>query len=650
MAADGKLIAQLQQELDAAHLQNSKLASQNATLQEQNSEMLRESETLTKRLRLAQAEAAEARNAQERFERQFFDAERTMADLRRDLASQQRARLDLSRKAQLEASNFEKERSGWARRESELNAQIQRQQTLARRATISGPQSPTIAADVLGGGSESPASSRASIYGHGHGHSRAPSRASTFTPVIIGNTLGGIGGDGQDQTGTDASINSGDEGNSSGVSELERRVLISARTIHTQEQLIKDLRVELGGTQSSLRTSTTRCDEQSRRIELLENEVRDLRQVNETLMEDNESYQILLHESTVSGGFRLKNELRNSTESDDLIGDDAENNINNGDNNDDNNIGSPRALSSDGVNPIELDEQQQMGGGLNLAAELNRADTQQNTDSKNNSNSNATSTFDPLAEIQLRNDIRTLQAECRGLKDENKALSLYINKILSRILLSKGGLEEVLSHDFDSRPGKRASKMTLNSTNNKATNPAPPALQPPSSTTTSRFSLLFRSPLTAAEKPANNSPHIPQQPQQQVTTDQQPPSPGSSKRLGVRRHHSMSVHQSPSTTFDHPMPTASSNAQADNSLNRRQGGVFGFQFTSLDSTTGDQATPSSSSSSAHGITSQPQSPTLASAATAVDADGRGSRASGIFGGAFRRMSLFGGNNSTTPSN
>lgn len=49
----------------------------------------------------------------------------------------------------------------------------------------------------------------------------------------------------------------------------------------------------------------TQIQQQSLRVEHLELEIANVKQVNRSLMEDNESYQILLHEKTISGEFMM---------------------------------------------------------------------------------------------------------------------------------------------------------------------------------------------------------------------------------------------------------------------------------------------------------------------------------------------------------
>lgn len=88
------------------------------------------------------------------------------------------------------------------------------------------------------------------------------------------------------------------------------------------------------------------------KIEHLENEIANVKQVNRSLMEDNESYQILLHEKTMSGEFMLNPIMQN------------------------NRFGSD---DYDTVDEPRRKESSSSKNGLNLAAELNLASVSSGT-------------------------------------------------------------------------------------------------------------------------------------------------------------------------------------------------------------------------------------------------------------------------------
>lgn len=84
-----------------------------------------------------------------------------------------------------------------------------------------------------------------------------------------------------------------------------REAKIAQRTIKAQDKLIVDLKSEIEKQKSALQEQQVEAQEQSLRIVHLEHEIGNVKQLNRSLMEDNESYQILLHEKTISGEFMM---------------------------------------------------------------------------------------------------------------------------------------------------------------------------------------------------------------------------------------------------------------------------------------------------------------------------------------------------------
>ncbi|OZJ04972.1 hypothetical protein BZG36_01760 [Bifiguratus adelaidae] len=155
----------------------------------------------------------------------------------------------------------------------------------------------------------------------------------------------------------------------------------------TIEKLTKDLE----STKLLSNDQLTQIQEQAQRIEQLEQELANVKSVCLGLQEDNESYQLLLQERTMSGEFSLD------------------------------------SLTQASMSRKETGEQLRSSKGLNLAAEL-----------------------DILGERQSIEDTTKIKEENKKLQDENKALTLYINKILIRIMENKS-LEAILSIDSPER-------------------------------------------------------------------------------------------------------------------------------------------------------------------------------------------------------
>ncbi|KAL2834196.1 hypothetical protein BDW59DRAFT_44750 [Aspergillus cavernicola] len=152
-----------------------------------------------------------------------------------------------------------------------------------------------------------------------------------------------------------------------------------------KDKLIESLRLELAESQIKLVEMENMGGGRQRE---LEKELLEARMANARLMEDNESYQLLLSERTLNGDFTKGDFMRE-------------------------------------VHPESSDSKESGGGLGSLADELESADAR------------------PEAE-----DSRRLEAELKALKDQNKALTLYIERIISR-LLQHEGFEHILDKNED---------------------------------------------------------------------------------------------------------------------------------------------------------------------------------------------------------
>ena len=113
---------------------------------------------------------------------------------------------------------------------------------------------------------------------------------------------------------------------------------------------------------------------------------------NARLMEDNESYQLLLQEKTLKGDFGQ----------------------------------SDFSYMGSSTNQDALAALEGKTGGSSLADELSEAASNDGEASNSNSNSNNAST--------ANNGDRRLESELKSMREQNKALTLYINKIIERLL------------------------------------------------------------------------------------------------------------------------------------------------------------------------------------------------------------------------
>ncbi|CAI6335490.1 unnamed protein product [Periconia digitata] len=155
-----------------------------------------------------------------------------------------------------------------------------------------------------------------------------------------------------------------------------------SKLIHQKDKIIEDLRLEMAEVQIKLMEAE---NVGGGRMQDLEKQLLETRMTNARLMEDNESFQLLLGEKTLNGDLSRGEFLRPSSSHEE------------------------RAPSRNG--PM-----------TSLADELDSAEG---------------------AEGEI---IRKLETEINNLKGENKALTLYINKIIGR-LLTHQGFESVLGDD-----------------------------------------------------------------------------------------------------------------------------------------------------------------------------------------------------------
>ncbi|KAH7091212.1 hypothetical protein FB567DRAFT_268633 [Paraphoma chrysanthemicola] len=156
----------------------------------------------------------------------------------------------------------------------------------------------------------------------------------------------------------------------------------NSKLINQKDKIIEGLRLELAEYQVKL---TEVENAGGGRMHELEKQLLETRMTNARLMEDNESFQILLGEKTLNGDLSRGDFLRESSHAEDRA---------------------PAAPST------------------SLADELQSAEE---------------------ADVEA---VRRLEAEVAGLRGENKALTLYINKIIGR-LLTHQGFESVLAGGND---------------------------------------------------------------------------------------------------------------------------------------------------------------------------------------------------------
>ncbi|KAF2195292.1 hypothetical protein K469DRAFT_649063 [Zopfia rhizophila CBS 207.26] len=178
----------------------------------------------------------------------------------------------------------------------------------------------------------------------------------------------------------------------------------NSKLIHQKDKIIEGLRLELAEVQIKLVEMENMG---GGRMRELEKQLLETRMTNARLMEDNESFQLLLSEKTLNGDLSRGDFLR-------------------------------------GASHMEERAPSRNGPSTSLADELESAEGAEG------------------------DAIRRLETEVNSLKEQNKALTLYINKIIGR-LLTHQGFESVLGSDLE------MSAPTGGMNTNKELPPPPPA-------------------------------------------------------------------------------------------------------------------------------------------------------------------------------
>ncbi|KAJ1960213.1 hypothetical protein GGI12_003929 [Dipsacomyces acuminosporus] len=432
-------------------------------MSEANMHAQKEQERLEKKYQFVVDELDVLQKSHSRLEAQFFEAEAELASVRANLDRAQRANAALESSLERKAAALEREREGWQKREGELSAElaaVKKKATLQRRQTVS---------------LSSPSRSNS---GAGLGHSHRMSMFAHDLPAI-GNSSGLL----SPRAGSRTAIYEGNAdiaGHEDAFQQPSDTQQQQQQQVHQQlqvQQLMRKLReAELGALRASKEADQARHEAEQasselgmyqEKVEKLEHAVGQLNELNETLREDNESYQVLLQMGTIKGGFSFSNAPRSSLESrasstkwGAALSETPEETAPSYAHSARPDVSSEVGLEpEDGPHADAAAESARAGQGLDLASEL----SQVLSIDGNNGNSSSTgggggqkSRASELEEqnTQLKEELRKIKYERRHLNEENKALTIYVNKILGRILASSDGLEAVLSSDYDSAAAK----------------------------------------------------------------------------------------------------------------------------------------------------------------------------------------------------
>ncbi|KAG8843510.1 hypothetical protein FRB96_004017 [Tulasnella sp. 330] len=282
-----------------------------------------------------------------------------------------------------------------------------------------------------------------------------------------------------------------------GVPVERRNPLPKPETAPAEEEATEP--AEMTALKMELATLSTSHASTQNTLHLLQTELNDFKTINKELQEENESYNILLRERTLSGRFDIMRATgtRSPDEEEDPFGASVEDtpiqkSMNFGDDRParsmsrsttldvvpehdevavapsessrrDDSPGSKHskrsrraaARTSTGSPVIRgesLGDLPITGPGLDLAAELGRAENKDILEGRVEPSRVTTAQQEqPRMESE---EMTTLRTEVKNLKDANKALSLYASKIIDRII-SQEGFEHVLAADYESPVKKR---------------------------------------------------------------------------------------------------------------------------------------------------------------------------------------------------
>ncbi|KAH7060023.1 hypothetical protein BKA57DRAFT_446163 [Linnemannia elongata] len=349
---------------------------------------------------LAQQEVASARNNQARLENQVYELDQSLTEARREAQRLSRAKKDFDRQIEQNNANFERERALWAERESELVRSVK----FATRPLVV----------------QAPAKER---------EASTSSKEFDVVPPVV-------------------------------QQQIAENNAAHTRALRAQENIVTELRKQILSMNQDL-------IERQRNFTLkeceLQAQIAQAQELNRGLMEENESYQMLLHEKSMNGEFMQTSIMKNTGYNDDPSA-------------------TPLATNSN--------------GSINLADELGKA----------------------LDRSPLPNSEKSIEEEVKQLKESNTALGLYISRILSRIM-ENPHLQAVLAADYSPRRASipesppalisqaNKSSSSLNNTGNTTSEIEPPAKPEGRARSRSLFGggSIFSSRSKPAPAPVTNS-------------------------------------------------------------------------------------------------------------------------------------------------
>ncbi|KAJ2604963.1 hypothetical protein GGH99_002626 [Coemansia sp. RSA 1285] len=373
--------------------------------------------------------------AYSRLEARVFESETQLGTASSKLERTQRNNATLQSTLEARVASLERERETMRKKEAELVSDLaaaKRRATLQRRQTVSSTSAHSRSGSTAG----TTAFGRMSMFAHD-----MPVPTPFASPTYQAEPLADASEDSQKKI----------EEMRTHIQQLNRK--LGEAENRTQQAIDQAARIH-----ADAEHALGAFDVHRQRISDLETTVAQLTELNESLREDNESYQMLLQMSTMKGGLTFGNSARMSLDSRSSSGKWA---------------ASPGVADdgdlpegSSGFNyPLSPDI------GLDLASELGQAlsldeahaeglsitgDLAPDADARSPAIRSRISGLEEQV-TQLKEELRKTKYDRRHLGDENKAMTLYINKILGRIMASPNGLEAILSSDYDKKSSSSSS-------------------------------------------------------------------------------------------------------------------------------------------------------------------------------------------------
>ncbi|CAG8515372.1 18893_t:CDS:2 [Racocetra persica] len=376
MSPDREL-ASLRKEVENLQNIHASICEQLERANKENSTLTDDNNFLRKKNSSFQQEITNHHNEYARIESELYQQGQEVERLKKENVSFLKNKREVERKLREETQAFEKDRAGWQMRESELTGQVK-----ALQETI----------NVLAQQYEASQKKNSSS----NDEDSPPLTPTTGTPSHYS---------------------------------AAREARTAQRTIKELERRVNELTTEIENVKRAHTDSMNINKNHVARIHHLENELGQVKHMNQTLMEENEGYQLLLHEKTMRGEFMLNPIMQRNTKHTHI----SEKETN-------------RTNKEDGKSVEEDISIESKSLAIDLEAELNRA--------------SELSDFLQGERVHKESDhtiIEKLQDEIKLLKDSNKSMSLYIQKILNRIMEAKG-FEEILSNEWSAK--KAASSPT----------------------------------------------------------------------------------------------------------------------------------------------------------------------------------------------